>query len=65
MYSDQMGKHVISESMIQGLYLDIVGKGSYYGFRDDMLSHLVTIHQSPGASCGILYALALSPVTFY
>ena len=52
MHSDQTRKYGISESIIQ----DIVGnnKGLYYGFRDAILSRLVTMHQAPGASCGIL-----------
>ena len=63
MYSDQMRKYGISESMIQALYYDIVGnkviiRACNYGFRDPMLSYLVTIHQAPGVSCGILYVLA-------
>ena len=38
-------------------------KGLYYGFRDAILSRLVTIdHQAPGASCGILYIFVLSLV---
>ena len=51
---DQMRKDGISESMIQALYYDIVGKrshdkGFYYGIRDAILSHLVTMHQASGA----------------
>ena len=39
-------------------------KGLYRGFRDAILSRLVTIIQVPGASCGILYILVLSLVIF-
>ena len=41
-------------------------KGLYYGFRDAILSRLVTndYHQAPGASCSILYILVLSLVIF-
>ena len=39
-------------------------KGLYYGFRVAILSRLVTMHQAPGVSCGILYVLVLSLVLF-
>ena len=38
--------------------------GLYHGLRDAILSHLVTMHQEPGVSCGILYVLVLSLVLF-
>ena len=47
MHSDLMKKYGISVSMIQALYYDIQShnKGLYYGSRDDILSHMVTMHQ--------------------
>ena len=40
-------------------------KGLYYGFRDVILSRLVTMHKAPGASCGILYYPGLVSCRFY
>ena len=40
-------------------------KGLYYGFRDAILSRLVTMHQAPGASYGILYYPGLVSCPFY
>ena len=46
--------------------------GSFYfqtlnmhGFRDAILSRLVTMHQAPGASCGTLYYPGLVSCPFY
>ena len=50
--SDQTRMYGISESIIQALHSlqQSHNKGLYYGFRDAMLSCLVTMHQAPGTS---------------
>ena len=50
----------LSESMNED------NKGLCYGVRDaiHVLSHSVTMHQAPGASCGLLYILVLSLVQY-
>ena len=40
-------------------------KGLYYGLRDAILSRLVTMHQAPGASCGISLSSDLFPFIFF
>ena len=59
MHCDQTRKYGISKS-IMNPYYDFVAnyiliQGLYHGFTDAVLSHLVSMHQAPGASCGILY----------
>ena len=46
--------------------LDIVGnkvviQGLYHGFRDAILSHLVTMHQAPGASGSLVSSFLCNP----
>ena len=60
MHSDQMRKYGISET--QHSWEQSHNKDLYYGLKDAILSHLATVHQAPGASCGILYILVFSLV---
>ena len=46
-------------------YVVIIVGLVYYEFRDAILSRLVTMHQGPGALCGILYYPGLVSCPFY
>ena len=65
MHGDQMRKYGISESIVQALIMTLLPTMSYHGFRDAIHSHLVTMHQAPGASCGIHYYPCLVSCHFY
>ena len=42
----------------------IIRACTYQGFRDAILSRLVTMLQAPGATCGILYICLVSCLLF-
>ena len=52
MHSDQMRKDGISDSIIQALIMTLLPTMSWLvlWIRDAIHSHLVTMHQAPGAS---------------
>ena len=53
------------QALIMTFLSTVLIQGLNYGFRDAILSCLVTMHQAPGASCGILYYPGLVSCPFY
>ena len=69
MHSDQTRKYSISDPdtspILRHSLQQSHNKCLYYGFRDAILSRLVTMHKAHGASCGMLYYPNVVSCPFY